>query len=249
MDIDSMLDKMSVDVDKSKTYLKGLYNTTKLELSEQFGEALSDERIVVMALGKVGKKYGLEKTDIDRYSDAGETVGDLESDDDEEETVSKLTITDDPNHGEGGDAWDRFLSTIPDPTTQNKTYEKTPSLKVELGPTYYLKMTPPIEPPYAHEFEGKFGPYTKYAFKVMLIKVSDADMYDVVYDYGDFIGKPAFVDGNNYTLWLDDKATGYMKLFWKRTTDDGKPDERIFTFKYTKKGTYNVWSFGLPKER
>ena len=123
-------------------------------------------------------------------------------------------------------------------------YEKIPSLNIEIGPTYYLKLIEPKKRPHAHEFDGTWGPYMKHAFDVILNKVSDGDLYDEVYDYGDFKGQKAFVDGQKYTLWLDDKAAGMFKMFWKKHTETGMPDDRDFTFKKGKdKRNRNIWTF------
>jgi len=257
MELENLLTQLGEKIGKSPTYLKGLYNTSKKVYDEQFGDSLTDDQKVHMALTKIGKKYGMEDNDIDIM------ISDKSDSDDEPidfpiadfitelpaETPKGFTTTDDPNHGQSGSAWGRFLSTIPDPTKPSVEYEKTPSLLIELGPTYYLKLTDPADIPYSHEFEGKHGRYTKHAFKVTLIKVSDEALYSELYTKGEFAGQKAYIDGRNYTLWLDDKSVGYFRIFWEKITDDGMPDGRVFTYKYGKKANYNVFTYGLPKKK
>ena len=262
MDIENVLEKMSVEVDKSKTYLKGLFNTADTDYKEQFGDSLSDDRRIMMSLTKVGRKYGLQRQEIEYMADTGEKPihkEDLDPNetmviDVDEDTLlkmsSKLEVTDDVNHGEGKSSWKRFLSTIPDPIKPRKDFVKIPSLIMEIGPTYYLKMTDlSTGPPDAIEQDGKWGPYTVYPLKVTLVKVSDEDLYDVKYETGEFKGKKAFVNDKDYTMWINDKSMGYFRLFWERTTTDGEPDDRVFTYKFGKKGKYNVYTYGLPKKR
>ena len=252
---------MEKKTDKSWTYLKGLFNAANTEYADQFGDALPDEQRMLLALNKVGKKYGLEKTDMDKLiasdkvtisAEDKQLAADIEEMFEADE--STLEITDDPNHGveipDGSPAsWKRFLAAIPDPSKPKTEYKKTPSLIVNIGPTYYLKMTDPKSPPpEGIEFDGTYGKYTKYPFKVTLIKVSDEEMYGVVYKGGNFEGELAFVDGQEYTIWLDEKSVGYYKIFWLSVTDDGIPDDRIFTYKFSKKGKYNVYTYREAKK-
>jgi len=95
--------------------------------------------------------------------------------------------------------------------------------------------------------DGKYGPYTVWAFKITLVKLSDADLYDKVYEKGDFEGELAYVDGKDYTLWLNAKAREQFGLFWSKLTADGLPDDRVFKYKFSKSGKYNKYTFGLPK--
>ena len=78
MDIDKILVEMSGIVDKDKKYLKGLYNKESTNLTEQFGDALTEDRIITLALGKIGKQYGMTKTDVDNLISP---VGDGDDDD------------------------------------------------------------------------------------------------------------------------------------------------------------------------
>lgn len=274
MDIDNVLDKLSGKTDKAKTYLKGLFNKEKAGLEEQFGDALDEERINILSLIRVGQKYNVDKATID--SMIADSEGDPRDEDYYEEQVEeimdKLTASDDledliieedemkkssevrmidiPASGKiNKDAWKEFMNTIEEPKYKSGDYIKTPSLIIELGATYYLKMGKETlkNGPYEHELEGKYGAYTKWAFKVQLIKVSDEELYGMKYEWGDYIGEIAYVDGQTYTLWLDKKAKDEYGTFWKKLTDDGFPDDRIFTFKHTKKGNYNVFRFALPK--
>lgn len=263
MDIDEILGNMSTMVEKDKKYLKGLYNKGKEELSEQFGDAISEERTMVLALTKVGKQYNMSKTEIDALvsgEEPEEEDFDLEFDDDEEtivgmtddgeEILESIKIYDDIDDvpKPSGNSWAEIMANVPDPFPDSKDvdYEKTPSLIVELGPTYYLKVDLTSDP-YPHEFDGKYGTYTKTAIKVFLQKVSDTDLYKVRYTKGDFAGKLAFVDGKKYTLWMDEKCLGMFKMFCMKHRGVPVPDASEFTFRYTKKANYNVWQFGKPK--
>lgn len=259
MELNEILKDMSKIVDKDSKYLKGLYTKNKNELTGQFGEAITDDRIMSLALAKVGKQYGMTQGDVDRLINGDEDEDDLDFLDDDDENQleyadeSKLTIYDDvddvpkPMGASGNFGWESVMEKVADPTIKKKgEYEKTPSLIIELGPTYYLKVDM-SEDVYQHSGEGKYGPYTSTAVKVFLIKLSDSDMYDMKYTKGDFAGQPAFVDGNRYTFWMYEKALGFFKLFWMKHTGLPIPDDRIFTFKHTKKAGKNVFQFGLPK--
>lgn len=270
MNIDLVLEKISDKVEKDKKYLKGLYNKEKAELIENFGSALTEERMDSLSLIRVGKKYGMTKADVDAIieedvefdgSESNDEIADyldnIEEEEDtfiadeievdkDESTKGYIELDDDDDLPDEGNAWKRFLDTVPVPEFKTKEYVRTPSIIIEIGPTYYFKLVLGEEP-HPHEFEGKYGTYTRTAFKVDLVKVSDEDLYSVKYERGDFEGELAFVNGKRYTLWLDEKAVGFFKLFWKKLTVDGLPDDRTFTFKKSKKGNYNVWKFGLPK--
>lgn len=275
IDITKVLLKISNKVDKDKKYLKGLFNKEKQTLLEQFGDALDDDRLDMLSLLRVGKRYGLDKSAIDSFiddSDDLKAVGpyiplDKKDDDidtllediiddevgvpdvivaDEEKVVNKMMVEIKEKGSISEEIWKQVMETIPEPETIITEYERTPSLIVELGATYHLKMDL-TEPPYEHECDGQFGPYMKTAFKVYFDKVSDEELYDLKYKYGDYEGEIAYTKGRKYTLWLDDKAKQYWALFWKKINADGIPDNRVFTFKHTKKGKYNVFKFGLPK--
>ena len=256
IDINKTLQEMEKKTEKSWTYLKGLFNAANSEYAETFGDSLPDENRIALSLNKVGKKYGLEKEDMEELIISEEgivSVEDKQLAEDIEEMFeaeeSTLEITDDPNHGDGSpDAWRRFLAAIPNPTKPKTDYKKTPSLIVNIGPTYYLKMTDPkTPPPEGIEFDGTYGKYIKYPLKVTLIKISDEEMYDVIYKGGNFEGELAFVDGQDYTIWLDEKSIGFYKLFWL-SVNDRVPDDRIFTYKIDKKGKYNVYTYKEAKK-
>jgi len=246
---------MSVIVEKDKKYLKGLYTKGSKELTEQFGDAITEDRIMLLALAKVGKQYGMTQSDVDKLvSGNDEDDFDFEDEDLLESDESKLTIYDDIDDVpapvvSGSSSWDDLMARTPDPMAkakENSKYEKNPSMIIELGPTYYLKVDL-TELPFTKEFEGTYGPYTKTAVKVFLQKVSDEDAYEMKYTKGDFAGELAYVNGDRYTLWMDEKCMGFFKLFWFKHRGVPTPDNRIFTFKHTKKGKFNVWLFGLPK--
>jgi len=252
MELNEILKDMSKIVDKDSKYLKGLYTKSKNELTEQFGEAITDDRIMSLALSKVGKQYGMAQGDVDRLINGDEEEDDLDFLDDDKDDDG-LTIYDDvedvpkPTGASGNFGWESVMQNVADPTIKRKgEFVKTPSLILELGPTYYLKVDM-SEDVYQHSGEGKYGPYTSTAVKVFLIKLSDSDMYDMKYTKGDFAGQPAFVNGNRYTFWMYEKALGFFKLFWMKHTGMPIPDDRIFTFKHTKKAGKNVFQFGLPK--
>ncbi len=246
MEIENVLNKLSEEVGKSPKYLKGLFNSSMKEYNDQFGDSLTDKSKNLMAITKIGKKYDLDKSVIEGLTTDVKDVEKLSADGDF--SVDGFLATDDPNFNPAENTWERFLSTIPDPTKPKTSYVKVPSLIIELGPTYYIKLTNPKEVPFSKEFEGHYGKYMRHAFKITFVKVSDEDMYEQKYEKGDFAGQPAFVDGNNYTLWLDDKSVGFFRIFWNQITDDGIPDDRVFTYKYTKKGNYNVYTYKLPKK-
>lgn len=258
MDLDNILDKLSTKVDKAKTYLKGLYNKEKADLTDQFGDAIDDNRIMMLSLLRIGKKYGLDKSDVDKLTNdddfddipsiTDDSIDDLIDDDDytDMSDTEEINIETPANKSGNNDGWKKFLATIPDPMDKaNIKYERTPSLIKELGATYYLKLTDPSKEPYTHEFTGKYGTYDMHAVKVTLVKVSDEDLYDVFYKDGDFKGQKAFQNDKNYTLWLDDKAMGFFKYFLNKHFDDIISENVVFTFKWTKKGNYNVWTFKL----
>lgn len=255
MDIDEILESMSTAVDKDKKYLKGLFTKSKNELVEQFGEAIPEDRLMQLTLSKIGKQYGLSQPAIDKLINGDEEEDDdfsfdddsidIEDDSDDDGIITYDSTDDVPKPSS---AWAEVMSKVPDPfaNAEKPNFERTPSLLVELGPTYYLKVDL-TEDPHVHEFEGKYGAYEKTAIKVYLQKVSDTDLYAVKYNKGDFAGQLAFVDGKKYTLWMDDKCMGFFKMFWMKHRGIPEPDDRMFTFKHTKKGNYNVWQFGLPK--
>lgn len=275
MDIDDVLTKMSTEVEKSKSYLKGIFNKETVELKEAFQDALSEERIIELALVKIGKRYGMDKssvaglyTDLEEVDDIiiEETIDELDEvineddlvttiDDMECAILSESSLSKDWTDEEeiedvkediGRQAWRSFMKTVVEPVKPTGEYERTPSLIIEIGATYTLKVDT-TEPPYEHEFDGTYGLYTKWAFKVTLVKVSDEELYGTHYKKGEFEGQPAYVNGNRYTLWLDEKAKNHFGMFWKKLTTDGLPDNRVFTFKHSKKGKYNDFKFGLPK--
>jgi len=254
MELKEILGSMSKIVDKDSKYLKGLYTKSKNELTGQFGEAITDDRIMSLALAKVGKQYGMTQGDVDRLINGDEEEDDLDFLNEEEDNDMKIYDSIDevekdykPVKESGSFGWETVMENVPDPTIMRKgEFIKTPSLILELGPTYYLKVDL-SEDVYQHSGEGKYGPYTSTAVKVFLIKLSDSDMYDMKYTKGDFAGQPAFVNGNRYTFWMYEKALGYFKLFWMKHTGMPVPDNRIFTFKHTKKAGKNVFQFGLPK--
>ncbi|KKN04731.1 hypothetical protein LCGC14_1094400 [marine sediment metagenome] len=270
MELNKILDDMSNEVGRNATYLKGLYNKNISELSEQFADTLTEDRLMVLALTKIGKKYGMsnsaigitingepEPEDLEFLEDDTELDGLLDEamqatiDEIEAEPEVMINIYDDaddlPNPTEN--TWDSVMADVADPLAKAKEggkFEKTPSLIIEIGPTYYLKVDL-SEPPFPYPSEGKYGPQVNTVFKVWLQKVSDTDLYSVKYKKGDFAGQLAFVDGKRYSLWMDEKCIGYFKLFWMRHRGLPTPDDRIFTFKHSKKGIYNVWQFGIPK--
>ena len=263
MNLNKILKEMGSRTDKSWTYLKGIFNTANSEYHDQFGDALADDKKMIMALIKVGKKYDLDRTDVEKIinnnivkvsEEDKKLAGEIEDMFvDEEDT---LTITDDPNHGEvdvssgSPSAWKRFLKAIPDPEVPFTEFEKTPSLIVEIGPTFYLKMVD-LEngPPDPVEMTGQWGPYDMYPFKVIFLKVSDEDLYDVQYKSGNFKGEDAYIKKRKYTFWINEKSLRQFRLFWEQITKDGVPDDRVFTYKFGKKGKYNVYTYGLPKKR
>lgn len=244
MEVDIVLERLSDKVGKSKRYLKGLFNLAKNDYNNKFADAVTEEQKILLSLVKVGKNYNLNKTDIEKLIDKKDEI-EMEEDkiepqgDADIEPTGTETVT---KH----DSWEKFFSTLPEPAKSDN--KKLPSLIIELGPRYYLKMVEPKQPPTTKEFDGQWGSYNKHVFKVLLVKVSDEDLYDIKYKGGNFKGELAFVDGQEYNLWLTDKACGYFKLFWKDKTDDGLPDDRIFTYKFTKNGKYNVHSFNEPKK-
>jgi hypothetical protein len=266
--VSNVIEKMAEKTGKSEAYLKGLFTTEKKLLNEQFGDSLTEDKIDMLALIKVGKRYDIKRVDIDAFMNGNspedsmvyDPIDDIIIDDD---LIDDISINDDmpvddvidkvkiavKNGGKINEGiWVDFLATIPDPVVIKKTdYERTPSLILEVGPTYYLKMADLHEPPHPHEFDGIHGLYTKTAFKVILLKVSDEELYEMNYKKGFFEGKPAFVDGQKYTLWLDEKAVKFYKLFWQKVSDNGLPDYREFTFKW-KKGKYNDWIFREVKK-
>ena len=259
MDIDNVLEKMSTEVEKSKSYLKGIFNKETVELKEAFQDALSEERIIELALVKIGKRYGMDKTsvaelyiDLTEIDDVDIIIDDIveELDDIVEEDGGYkkdfISAEEEVEEDFGRQAWRSFMKTVVEPVKPTGEYERTPSLIIEIGATYTLKVDT-TEPPYEHEFDGTYGLYTKWAFKVTLVKVSDEELYGTHYKKGEFEGQPAYVNGNRYTLWLDEKAKNHFGMFWKKLTTDGLPDNRIFTFKHSKKGKYNDFKFGLPK--
>ena len=246
MNSDDILDGLSEKVGKDKKYLKGLFNKELELLNEQFGTSLTKDKLDMLSLIRVGKKYDIDKLGIEEIIRAISDMNKLfDMDDEDEEKIEKIkeeVIMEENDRS----ALKDFMEAIPEPVVSEE-YERVPSLIIELGATYYLKMIDLINPPHEHEFDGKYGPYTKWAFKIQLVKVSDEDLYDNVYERGFFKDKPAYVDGANYTLWLDDKARRYFGAFWTKLTPDGMYDDRIFTFKQTRK-KYNIFKFALPKK-
>ena len=263
MEIDEIIENIAEKTGKSEAYLKGIFTKERKILIEQFGDAIEDDKIDMLAVIKLGKKYDITKSDIDGFGskdedasiyeekyDIDEILEDLDVLDDEEDVIEKIKNGIENGKKINDSDWGRFMKTIPDPVAIVTTnYERTPSIIIEIGPTYYLKLTYPKNPiPYSHEFDGKYGAYMKHAYKVTLVKVSDEDLYDVKYKEGEFKGKKAFINGQNYTLWLDDKAAGFFGIFWTKHTDDGLPDGRTFTFKKGFVKGRNVFTFRLPKK-
>lgn len=281
MDVDKILEKISVKIDKDKKYLKGLYNKAKKDLEDQFGDALNEDRLSMLSLIRVGKGYGIDKEQIDSMiadnvleedgffvgtvdslpEDVLDEVDDIIVVDDDEIEQRKAGIVDyevddmgfelekEPVEVAPSDSWKDFMDDIPEPTVYTDDFERMPSLIIDLGCTYYLKMTDLENAPHEHEFDGTWGPYTKWAFKVKLIKISDSELYDKKYERGEFKDKLAYIDGQNYTMWLNEKERQYYAMFWKKLTANGLPDDRVFTYKKSKPGKYNVYKFALPKKR
>lgn len=261
MNLENSISKLSTEIDKSETYLKGLHTQEKNKLSEQFGDALPDSRIDELAFSKIAKKYEVDKNKINELINGDELTEEEYSEeeniddllDDDEDTLIEIDDVDDledPPEKEtreaGFKSWKEAFKGIPEPKTFKKNdgeYEKTPSLIVEIGPTYHLKVKTD-EDVYTGEFEGKYGKYNRTAFKVELVKVSDSALYDMKYTKGDFKGQPAFKNGRTYTIWMDDKCFGHFKMFWIKVRGEPVPDDRVFTFRKSKQGNYNVWTFG-----
>jgi len=223
------------------------YNLTKDTIDIFIVNSMSDEDVIIPEDGE-----DIITTDDDEdaiITDDEEDIDTiLEGVVEEKKAIVNLVERDIEEKGEISEAvWGNFMESIPEPETIITEYERTPSLIVELGATYHLKMDL-TEHPFEHECDGQFGPYMKTAFKVFFDKVSDEELYDMKYKYGDYEGEPAYTKGRKYTLWLDDKAKGLWAQFWKRLNSNGLPDNRMFTFKHTKKGIYNDFRFGLPKK-
>lgn len=205
------------------------------KLTKQFGDALTDERKMSMALLKLGikKERKIKEEEIMTKKTKEETLDldDVSLDDEVPETSG----------------WKRFLSTIPDPSESETLYEKTANFELELGATYHFKLTDPNKEPFSMEKEGKWGPYTKHALKVTLLGVNDEDLLNKLFEYGEEKGALAYTIGRNYTLWIYQSSMEYMKAFWAQLTDDGLPDGRSFSYKETKKGKKNVYIYGESK--
>lgn len=254
MDIETAITTISEKIDKSEKYLKGLFTQEKNILNEQFGDSIPDDRKDSLAILKVAKKYGLNKSDlenkkeddimeeVEKFEDLDIEDPPLSFNDEEDDEEEEEKVEDDPQ------SWKEVFKKVPNPFKDVETqFEKLPYLDIVIGPTYFLKLVdPPNNVPRVIEFEGKFGIQNRYPIKVALKKISDTEIYSETYTKGDFTGLPKYVDGQKYTLWLDEKAMGFFKLFWEKLTSDGKPDTRIFAYKKSKKGRFNVYKFSLP---
>lgn len=264
MDVDKILKKISLKTGETISDLKDLFNNAKSELEEQFGDALNEDRKDILALIRVGKGYDITKAQIDSMASDG--MSDLDADiieafdiklddplndliDEDGDKIDDMGFKTEKKNSVGRSGWKDFMADIPEPSVNTEDYEKTPSLIVDLGCTYYIKINDLVNEPYEHEMDGTYGPYTVWAFKITLIKISDEDLYDNVYSKGDFEGKLMYVDGQNYTLWLNEKAREQFAVFWKKLTADGIPDDRVFAYKFSKRGKYNNYQFKLPKKR
>ena len=246
MNIDLVLENISTVSDKDIKYIKGLYTQEKNKLTEQFGESISDERKSSIALIKIGKKYDIEKSNIDEWMKSKDEMlyDDTINLDDDILDLEGDIVTEEDQVGNDFDS-DDFFAGVPDPIFKKNDsvkYEKTPPLSIEIGATYYLKMADFNKPP-AITLDGKYGPYIKYPLKVFLVKVTDEELYNEKFNEGAFKGEKKYINGNKYTFWIDEKAFGFMKLFWKKITNDGNPDDRTFRYKFVKKGNYNVYKF------
>ena len=225
---------------------KDVLDKTINDLTEQFGDALTDERKMSMAILKLSKKYN---TKNNKNNKEEKSMAKPKKDDSKDliELEVPESIGDEKPRKSVDSDWGRFLSTIPPPSESEVEYEKTPSFEIELGATYHFRLTDPSKAPYSHEMDGKWGPYVKHAVKVTLLGVNDEDLLEKVFDYGDEKGELAYTIGRNYTLWITQNSMEYMAVFWSQVTDDGLPDNRAFTYKHTKKGKKNLFIYGESK--
>jgi hypothetical protein len=194
-----------------------------------------------------GKEDEAEELD-DMFEDDDIDMGDVVEDDDDMGVDTEKKVSDDLPDSVS-DGWARVMANVPDPLAkakENSQYENVPTLIVEFGPTYYLSIDLTDEP-HTREFEGKYGTYESTAMKVFLEKVSDDELYDLIFDKGDYAGELRYINGKKYTLWLDEKAMGFFKLFWMKHRGVPVPDDRTFTYRKSKSGKYNNHTFKLPK--
>lgn len=246
MGFEKAVEFLSVKSGKMPSYIKGLFTKHKNLLDEKFDDSLPEEKKVVMALKKIAKQYNLEIKEVEKCM----SEEDLENEYLMGEGEAEANQIEESEYveEEGEDAWKRWRSTIPDPIKKGKDFVKLPALIIEIGPTYTMKLMNPKLAPFSKEFDGQYGKYTKHAIKVTLLNISDKAMYDMKYTKGDMTGKPAFVDGADYTLWMDDKCAGFYNIFWRKMVGDGMPDDRPFTYKFKKNGKYNVYEFKEAKK-
>jgi hypothetical protein len=265
MDVDSVIKKMAEILEKRTSDIKRSFNATRkkkaAELTDKSGECLvSDEELDSISLITVGKKYKLGRKNVEGliYDAEGTTEEDDEDleedidlidtddlddddyeddyedeDDDEEEEVviAKKPRKKIPKKGKvDKDSWATLIANLPDPNEPK--YKKKPSLIQQYGATYTISINDVSKPPF--EYEGKYG--LLYVFDITLHKVRPEDFYDDIFDKGEAKGKDMYVDGDEYSFWLPERAFGRLCEHF-----GGKPKEGVkFTYRKTRKGNNPV---------
>jgi len=262
--IDTM--KLPVPKEEPKTTI-GLY---KKLISEQTGISkddlmvMADEKIKSLkglislegALFLLGKELGIDlrsKEDINEEKEAENTF---------KKTLDNINVNKpekiDPFEITGNNMiktadWKDFLKSLP---KDDGGIKKTESLILKDNITFFLKMNTKVEP--YHHFESAatnkyHKDYHSWKFVVKLVKISDEDSYNDIYDYGDNKDKKIYEDGKEYALWLTHDTEKFSPLdafhkFWTDTLGLSDFDERVFAVKKFKKRSkagrqYSVFKF------
>jgi len=231
MEIENVLDKISMRTKKRKSDLKRSFNAILKKKKEELeGIGIDEEEIEKIAAFELCKKVGIE--------DPNELLFEELDDDDAEEDDEVEFVK--PESPKSKGIFSSLREKIP-----KKLFESRPSLIIQYGARYTISLDNPEKPP--REWVDNKRGLVYYIFDVTLHKVTPKEMYEDIFDVGDHKGEPMYVDGEKYSLWLylnEERGSGPMPNFldfWERVTDDGEADNRKFIYykkqKKSEKGT------------
>lgn len=204
--------------------------------TEEFKDIdIPKDQIEQMAFMIVGKQLNISEPDISSIFIAVEIEEDFQSEANNKGNEVKTMDEKAPSKAKSFKEFTRGIEkTIPE-----TNYKKRPSLIVQDGARYRMKLLDPTKIP----FEYDNGEYTSYVFDIELISVEPEYMYDEVYEKGDKKGDKLYTNGEEYSLWLWEKPFWSFVDFWETLTDDDNPDDREFIYYKKSKGNTKDFIF------
>ena len=234
MDIEAVIKHLSELSSKKEDEISKSFEAEFERKDEEFKTIdIPRDQITQMAFIVVGKQLNISEADMSSIFIAVEIEEDFQSE--ANNKVNEVKIMDEKAPSKAKSFKD-FVKGV-EKTIPETNYKKRPSLIVQDGARYRMKLLDPSKIP----FEYDNGEYTSYVFDIELISVEPAYMYDEVYEKGDKKGDKLYVNGEEYSLWLWEKPFWAFVDFWETLTDDDNPDDREFI--YYKKSRGNVKDF------